>query len=163
MTPWSPLRIESIGNGRFELLEPLTHVYYYKSRWCRTVVPKGYVTDFWSIPRIFRPLLDVSGDGCQYAVEHDWHGSADLIPRRDANILLRQNCILDGRFAPWKCNAIYAGVQIGALYIRDSARSVCQNRALAGLFSGDPCTVDPKTVPRPLWMDGICKQQEAFV
>jgi hypothetical protein len=55
----------------------------------------------------------------------------------------------------WRVEVMYQSVRLYHLFRHDSTRDVCRQRALAGLFRGDYTSVDPRTVPRPLWPKGI--------
>lgn len=63
------VRVEARPNGRdWELLAPLTYI----SGPLTVVVPKGFVTDFASTPRVLWPLVPPTGRYTRAAVVHDY-------------------------------------------------------------------------------------------
>lgn len=161
MIQWSTPYYKDIGNGReVELLAPLVYRYAFGGRPQVIIVPKGFVTDYSSVPWIFRmgfPCFDRDNNA---AVVHDFLCGGDIFPRARCDRVFYEAMISRGMDAT-KAKLKYLAVRIGGLFPADSARSVCQVRKLAGLYSGDPTAVDPVTVPRPLWADGCSQQQEA--
>lgn len=87
---------------------------------CIITVPKGFVTDLASIPRLPFIYLFLNGIADQAGIIHDWLYSTGLIPRNKADMVLREACLVLGVSA-WKAALIYAGVSIfgGAHYSAD--------------------------------------------
>lgn len=66
----SRLAVSDAGFGKSILLEPLE---YYSERYKRTIiVPKGFVTDYASIPRLFQLFISKLGRHRKAAVVHDY-------------------------------------------------------------------------------------------
>lgn len=64
-----PLTVTKIGDGRWRLAE--TFIFYSK-KFSPVNVPKGFETDFASVPRIFWSLCPPDGQYAQAAVTHDY-------------------------------------------------------------------------------------------
>ncbi len=77
---------------------------------CIVTVPKGFVTDLASIPRLPIVYLMLNGIADQAGVVHDFLYSSGLIPRDKADAVLKEACIVLGVSA-WKANIIWAGVR----------------------------------------------------
>jgi hypothetical protein len=118
----SPLKLDymtdSAGNllknrdGRqlFTLLYPFS--YHSDVLGCIITVPKGFVTDLASIPRLPVIYLLLNGVADEAGVVHDYLYSTGLVPRIKADQVLREACICSG-VSSWKASLIYAGVRIG--------------------------------------------------
>lgn len=75
-------------------------------------VPKGFVTDFASIPTFFTRLFPVLDSHLPAAVLHDWLYSTGLYPRAEADRIFLQH--MDRLGVPfWKRRAIYHAVRMG--------------------------------------------------
>jgi hypothetical protein len=152
--PWTPLVAKSLSEGRWQLMQPLEHQFTWNGRIQKLVVPAGFVTDLFSIPAFLHSMFSKDNIANRAAVQHDWTGAADLVPAKIRDLWFKQDCLWFG-IPKWKCDFMYAAVRVHSLILyRDSARDVCRQRKLAGLFNGDYTTVDPKDVPRPLWPSG---------
>lgn len=69
----SPLVVEVIAGGEFELRKPLDVEISEENRVRYLSVPEGFVTDFESIPRLLGPLYALlKGRARRAAVLHDW-------------------------------------------------------------------------------------------
>ncbi|ATV57132.1 hypothetical protein CTM68_05255 [Fusobacterium pseudoperiodonticum] len=64
----SKLLVKDLMNGKFELVDD----YVYQIEEYRIRVPKGFVTDYASIPRIFRPIVLPYGKHSGASVVHDY-------------------------------------------------------------------------------------------
>lgn len=94
-------------------------IYTTKSGW-RIIVPRGFVTDFASIPRPLYAVIPPRGKYNRPAIVHDWlYQKAPIDPitgkrveQDDADYILREACEnVDDRFTQrW---AIYLGLKLG--------------------------------------------------
>jgi len=122
MTFLSDIRVARIAGstGEWELIDDLV----YQGNRDRFTVPKGFRTDFASVPRIFQALIPKNGSHDAAAIVHDYlYRYKPLVPspaplrsmqrisRRDADRLFRRimrelgtNCI--------RYNLMYAAVRI---------------------------------------------------
>lgn len=100
-------------------------------------VPKGFVTDFGSIPRIFRPVLGSTGPYSQAAVVHDYLYWVQSCTRKQSDNLLaiamRESGV--GAVKHW---AIYSGVRAGGTGAWDSDRT----QRASGLIRTVPAPYD---------------------
>ena len=113
---WVGLMTDSNG---FELKNPagdqlwiLETPLEYVSTLANVTVPKGFITDFASVPRL--PFVyDVLANMAQRAaVVHDYLYSMGIVPRAIADKVLLEAMKISG--VSWaKRNAIYLGVRIG--------------------------------------------------
>lgn len=81
-------------------------------------VPRGYITDFASVPRVFRWLLNVSSTYVRAAILHDWFCSfaiqAGIISAVDADGVFRRVCREEG--VGWLTRwTLWCAVRWGAL------------------------------------------------
>lgn len=79
-------RLEVIGPWKFQLLED----WVYFGRWETFTVPRGFITDAASIPRVFWPLLPPLGPYTDGAVLHDWLLTSGVVSSWDAHRLFRR-------------------------------------------------------------------------
>jgi hypothetical protein len=96
------------GRQLFKLLSP----FYYQSDvlGCIITVPMGFVTDLASIPRLPVVYLMLNGIADEAGVVHDYLYSTGLVPRIEADKVLREACLCSG-VSSWKAGLIYAGVR----------------------------------------------------
>lgn len=87
---------------------------------CIITVPKGFVTDLASIPRLPFIYLCLNGIADQAGIIHDYLYSTGLVSREMADAVLREACLVLG-VPVWKAEMIYAGVRTfgGAHYSAD--------------------------------------------
>ena len=91
----------------------LAHTFGYTSRGGRSFqVPRGFVTDFASVPRALWSLIPPWGKHGQAAVLHDYLYQEQPTSRGKADKLLLEACKVLG-VAGWRRWAIYAGVRAG--------------------------------------------------
>lgn len=77
------------------------------------VVPRDFVTDFASVPRIVLAYLFFGGKGKRAAVVHDWLYSGGLRVTRDlADEVFREALVATG-YSRITVDAMYLGVRIG--------------------------------------------------
>ena len=62
------LLVKDLMNGKFELFSD----YVYKTKEYLIKVPKGFVTDYASIPKLFRTVVLPYGKHSGVSVVHDW-------------------------------------------------------------------------------------------
>lgn len=75
-------------------------------------VPKDFVTDFSSIPRLPFIYLFLNGYSDMAGVIHDYLYSVGKYPRKLADQVLREACLVIG-IPKWKAEMIYCGVRVG--------------------------------------------------
>jgi len=121
---FSPLDVRELGGGEWELLADL--VYTTKSGQ-RITVPKGFVTDFFSIPPIVRAFLPSVEPHNEPAVLHDWVYQHIL---QGWKVFTRAQCdclLLEAmefcQFGWIRRNSIYYGVRIGGGLVWEGYRS----------------------------------------
>lgn len=100
------------GRGTWRLLSPLS---YDSNSGFVYIAPKGFVTDFASVPRI--PIIfDLFGDRAnESAAMHDYLYSKEClypISRLEADTLLREMIISQG-IPEWIASSFYYGVRLG--------------------------------------------------
>lgn len=109
----SKLLVEPIGGGKWELQEGFEyHVGCYPSDEI-IVVPKGFITDFASVPKPFWPIIDPVGEHGKAAVIHDFcYATACYNKYRSDQIFLEGMIVLD--VEKWKRETMfYAVVSFG--------------------------------------------------
>lgn len=117
----TPLRAEKLSERNWELLEAL--IYKSDTLSDYIVVPKNFVTNFASVPRIPFMYLLFGGIGDEAATLHDWLYSTLCsidVSRAKADKILRGviiECLTKDGKAKWKAiliaYAMWAGVRIG--------------------------------------------------
>lgn len=117
----TPLRAEKLSERNWELLEAL--IYKSDTLSDYIVVPKNFVTNFASVPRIPFMYLLFGGIGDEAATLHDWLYSTLCsidVSRTKADKILRGviiECLTKDGKAKWKAiliaYAMWAGVRIG--------------------------------------------------
>jgi hypothetical protein len=85
-------------------------------------VPKGFVTDFGSIPKIFRPVLGSTGPYSQAAVVHDYLYWVKSCTRKQSDNLLAI-AMRESGVSAIKHWAIYSGVRVGGTSAWDNDRA----------------------------------------
>ncbi len=80
------IAVSQITNTQWKLLEPVV----YEGRDSTFTVPRGYVTDFASVPRIFFWLLPSYGAYTKAAILHDFLCETKIVSRADADGLFRR-------------------------------------------------------------------------
>ncbi len=107
----TPLVVTPIGDGRrWKLLEPF--IYYRTGReHLRYRVPKGFITDFASVPRLLWPILPPYGRYGKAAVLHDWLYRSGIEDRKGADLIFKEAMGVLG-VAKWKIAVLYWGVRL---------------------------------------------------
>jgi hypothetical protein len=106
----TPCRVEIIGKDLFRIIEPFEyHVGSFPSLEI-IHIPVGFITNFASIPYIFRPILSPVDTYAKAAVVHDYLYHTALYERlRCEEIFLEAMTVL--KVEPWKKFAVYNSVQ----------------------------------------------------
>ena len=87
------------GRQFYELVEPLTFEYRVNGGGLTIKVPKGFETDFASIPRIFWPILPPFGRYTKAAIIHDYLYGLEGCSRWLADAIFREAMCQLG--VPW--------------------------------------------------------------
>lgn len=110
----TPLIVEVMPSGkRFKLFHQFTYLWRQKGWSVKIVVPVGFVTDFASIPRLFRLLIPKLGRYNKAAVLHDHAYQTQTMSRKQADNLFR-DAMIDLGVAKWKYTLMYWGVRLGS-------------------------------------------------
>lgn len=107
-----PLTVTKLRNGKWRVENSFDyHVGKVDSREVITV-PKGFTTDFASVPRIFWTLIPPDGKYSQAAVLHDYLYVQKITTRKKADkIFLEAMKVLKVPF--WKRRVMYYAVRLG--------------------------------------------------
>lgn len=107
----TPLIVELIGKNKWSVYKKFTyHVNKYPSKEVITI-PKGFETDFASIPRIFWVLISPIDKHAKAAVVHDYcYKYAPYTRKRSDQIFLEAMKVLN--VPKWKQYCIYYAVRI---------------------------------------------------
>lgn len=105
----SPLVVEVIPDGLYKLTEPFAY------RWRAGVItiPKGFVTDFASIPRVARTLITGHDNTRKAAVIHDYLYQHGVGRRAQADLIFRE-AMQEAGVPRWKRQLAYLAVRIFA-------------------------------------------------
>ena len=76
------------------------------------IVPKDFVTDFASVPRLPVAFLLTGGKGDEAAVIHDWLYSLQHLPRELCDEIFKEALVIMG-YSAATVSFMYAGVRIG--------------------------------------------------
>lgn len=109
------LVISPTRGDKWRLIEPLLYV---TDVGYRITVPKGFVMDLASIPRLARPLFPVHGRHTRAAVVHDWlyHQEGQLKGRKFTRLEADQifyNAMLELHVPQWRAWVMYKAVRLG--------------------------------------------------
>lgn len=105
-----PIRLKKIEGmkGKYEVLEDIE---YYNG----LVVPKSFITDLASIPKLFQGIIGVPEDFDEESILHDFLYSKYndyMINRETADKIFKQSLILNG-VNPLTAKLMYDGVRLG--------------------------------------------------
>ena len=105
----TPCRVEIVGKNLFKLIEPFEyHVGSFPSLE-KVQVPYGFITDFASIPKMFRPILSPVDTYAKAAVIHDFlYYTAPYERLRCEAIFLEAMTVL--KVENWKKLCVYNAV-----------------------------------------------------
>lgn len=102
-----PLILEYIDGSNWRLQEAFT----YQSEHVGLIsVPRGFVTDFASIPRFFWRILPPTGKYGKAAVVHDWLYRSKRVERKVADLVFLE-AMTDLGVPAWQRNVMYAAVR----------------------------------------------------
>ena len=108
-----PLIVTPMPDGRrWKLVKSFT--YHIGSKYSRKaiIVPKGFITDFASIPWIFWSWLPSWGKYGKSAVIHDYLWQTKKVSKLKANKIFYE-AMLVGKTKKWKAKLMFIGVTIG--------------------------------------------------
>lgn len=119
----SPLIVEQITEDDWRLAEPLRYLSPILGR--EVVVPKGFVTDFASVPRLPFIYWFTGNTASAPAVLHDWfyRTNTEDITRASADAILAEAMEARGY---WKIRSwfMWAGVRVGGYWSYDERKAV---------------------------------------
>lgn len=95
---------------RHKLLAPFG--FYSEHVGLHITVPRGFVTDFASVPRIIGAWLLYGGKGKRAAVIHDWLYSTQMFTRSVCDAIFEEALKTSG-YKAWEVGGMYAGVRMG--------------------------------------------------
>tara|TARA_R100000951_G_scaffold90032_1_gene78149 strand:- start:4201 stop:4578 length:378 start_codon:yes stop_codon:yes gene_type:complete len=98
---------KTVKNGLFELTRSLRYFSVEQDRWIE--VPVGFQTDFASIPRIARVLINRNGKSRAPAVIHDYAYKSHTVSREKADALFLE------AMKETKVNVIIRSIMYGAV------------------------------------------------
>lgn len=103
------LVVKTIPGGKYKLTNPLIWKYAPNAT---MVVPAGFETDFASVPRFARWLIDGHSHTRKPAVLHDYLYNQAAGKRKDADLVFRK-AMRDTDTPAWKRELAYRAVRIG--------------------------------------------------
>lgn len=107
----SPLEVKDLNNGFFETLREFRYYVGEENSVEYIDVPKGFITDFYSVPQCFQMFVPKAGIGNQAAVLHDYLYTNHLYDQKRADdILLESMKVL--RVTTIKRYVIYYAVRL---------------------------------------------------
>ena len=68
----SPLEVKDLNDGFFEVMRDFRYYVGEENSVEYIDVPKGFLTDFFSVPQIFQSIVPKTGKGNQASVLHDY-------------------------------------------------------------------------------------------
>lgn len=84
------LIVRSFGN-KWELVEPFSFYYKKQNKTIETIViPKGFITDFASTPRILYPIIPPIGIYNKACIIHDYIYQERIFPRKTCDLCFLQ-------------------------------------------------------------------------
>lgn len=103
------------------------------------VVPKGFVTDFASIPRLFWSALPPDGEYAYAAVVHDYLYWSQTRSREEADDILKI-AMEDFKVGTVKAGAIYAAVRVAgkAAWTGNAEKKAQEEKRILARFPQDP-------------------------
>ena len=106
-------KIEGTSHGRqlWKLTTPLTFMLHVNGGDVTVYIPRGFVTDFASVPWFLWPIFPPSGEWCEAAVLHDYLYSRQPCSRFLADALFRE-AMFQLKVPLWRRVAIYYGVRV---------------------------------------------------
>ena len=105
------LVVKSIGS-KWELVEPFT--FYYKTAYgsiTDVVIPKGFITDFASTPKILYPVFPPIGKYNKACIIHDYLYQNKALPRKTCDLYFLQAMEVLG-VSKWRRYSMYYAVRL---------------------------------------------------
>ena len=112
---FSDLHLKTVPNGKYELTRDFTWKTKVKEGDVTFIVPKGFVTDLASIPRLFRWFI-TGHELRRAAVVHDYLYQMNYGSRREVDLLFRK-AMRDAGVKKIKMHLAYLAVRIGGAKI----------------------------------------------
>ena len=99
-------------NNVWQLKEPLI----YRKENLKIIVPKGFIFDFASIPKLFWNIFSPNGGRYDRAsCLHDWLYATQCLSRKESDWIFYL-AMLDDRTPKWKAKIFYWGVRVGGSF-----------------------------------------------
>lgn len=144
----NPIRAEDLDDGYHrKLLEDVVyHVGGLKSV-DKITVPKGFIWDGGSVPRIFWNLVDPWGSASKAYLLHDWLYSTQERSRLVSDAILMEAMEVVG-VALWKRKLIYRGVRLGGWVAWEQHKKVLAAAAKLAASGESPCPSADASSPK---------------
>lgn len=110
-----PAVLSPVGSKNWKLLEELR---YRTPRGDLIRIPKRFICDLASIPRLFRIFIGVNGKHRQAAIVHDWlyykkgHAALRQFTREECDQIF-YDAMIDCDVSEWKAYLMWAAVRLG--------------------------------------------------
>lgn len=109
MGSFTKLIVSPLDDGRtWELIEEF---YYHKDDKTSFEIPKGFKTDFASIPRFLWVFISPTGKHDKAAVLHDYLYRTRKVTRRDADMLFLEGMTVQ-KVASWRKYSMFIAVRL---------------------------------------------------
>jgi len=102
---------ELIGKNKWKNLEEFEY-YLEESSDEVIAVPKGFITDFASVPRIFWAIISPIDKHAKAAVVHDYCYYDATYSRKESDLIFKE-ALKVLKVVPWKVEVMYIAVRIG--------------------------------------------------
>lgn len=106
----TPLRTETLDDGTDILIEQFIYALGREDSPVRIIVPIGFPTDFASVPRLLRWLIDAKGRHAKPAVLHDYIYRTQIVARVVADAIFLESMEVK-EVARWQRWLIYLAVR----------------------------------------------------
>lgn len=118
------LKMTPINDDEFELLDD----FVWQCNENTIIIPKGFVTDLASVPKLVRflPYLDPLGKNKEPAVLHDYLYSKQIVTRKQADKLFRKALKIEKIPSFW-AGVHYVGVRVGGRFGWNKRKKKLQN------------------------------------
>jgi hypothetical protein len=129
----TPLVTEYLDGFNWRIMEPFD---YYRTDDPSSLIriPKGFITDFASVPRLFWHLIPPTGHYGKAAVVHDWLYATEMLRRKDCDYIFYEAMGVLGVPIYKKWIMLRAVRNFGApVWMHHSLTAVNLDRALGGL------------------------------
>ena len=105
---WAVLQRLHDGTGKSKLVKNL---YYHSEEGTIYTVPRGFITDLASVPRILWPMFPPYDNYASAAVLHDHLYTIKTLKRKECDLLLLE-AMSHSNVPKWKCRAVYLAVRL---------------------------------------------------